>query len=111
MKRFLLTFLVLATLSKVAFGVSTKEVPELEKCFKDKGVVGTFVLFDAESDTMLVWNEARAKQRFIPASTFKIANSLIGLEVGAVENVDEKLPYGGKPQQFKQWERDMSLRE
>jgi beta-lactamase class D len=28
-----------------------------------------------------------------------------------VKNVDEVLPYGGKPQPFKAWEKDMSLRE
>jgi len=88
-----------------------REVPELAKVFNEKGVAGTFVLFDVPTNTMLVSNEARAKMRFVPASTFKIANSLIGLEVGAVKNVDEVLPYGGKAQPMKEWERDMSLRE
>ena len=74
-------------------------------------MVGTFVLFDVATDTMFVSDEARAKKRFTPASTFKIANSLIGLDVGAVKNVDEVLPYGGKPQRIKEWERDMGLRE
>jgi beta-lactamase class D len=88
-----------------------QEIAELAKCFKDKEVVGTFVLFDVATDTMLVSDKARAKKRFTPASTFKIANSLIGLDVGAVKNVDEVLPYGGKPQRIKEWERDMGLRE
>ena len=88
-----------------------KEIPELAKIFEDHGVVGTFVLFDPESDTMCVANEARAKQRFIPASTFKIANSLIGLDAGTVKGVDEVLPYGGKPQPIKDWEKDMNLRD
>lgn len=88
-----------------------QEVPELKKCFQNAGVVGTFVLFDVTSNTMLVWDEARAKKRFTPASTFKIANSLIGLDVGAVKDVDQVLPYGGKPQPRKEWERDMGLRE
>ncbi|HEX7515797.1 MAG TPA: class D beta-lactamase [Chthoniobacterales bacterium] len=88
-----------------------QDVPELAKCFRAQGVVGTFVLFDVATDTMLVSDEARAKKRFTPASTFKIANSLIGLDAGAVKNVDEVLPYGGKPQRIKEWERDMGLRE
>ena len=90
---------------------SFREVPELKKSFADAGVAGTFVLFDAATDTMLVWDEARAKKRFTPASTFKIANSLIGLDVGAVKDVDQVLPYGGKPQPRKEWEHDMSLRD
>lgn len=88
-----------------------QEVPELAKCFQDKGVIGTFVLFDVTADTMFVSDEARAKKRFAPASTFKIANSLIGLDVSAVKSVDEVLPYGAKPQRIKEWERDMGLRE
>ena len=90
---------------------SYREAPELEKCFADKGVEGTFALLDPATDTVLVWNETRAKQRFTPASTFKIVNSLIGLDTGAVKSVDEVLPYGGKPQRLKQWERDMHLRD
>ena len=88
-----------------------QEVPQLAACFNDHEVAGTFVLFDAATDTMFVSDAARAKKRFTPASTFKIANSLIGLDVGAVKSVDEILPYGGKPQRLKEWERDMGLRE
>ena len=60
-----------------------QEVPELAKIFQMQDVEGTFVLFDIETDTMRVSDEARARKRFTPASTLKIANSLIGLDVGA----------------------------
>jgi beta-lactamase class D len=56
-------------------------------------------------------NQARSTTRFVPASTFKIPNSLIGLSVEAVRNVDDVLPFGGKPQPFDAWEKDMGLRE
>lgn len=69
------------------------------------------MLLDSAKGTLHIWNEARARQRYIPASTFKIPNTLIGLETGAVKNVDEVLPYGGKPQWIKAWEQDLSLRE
>lgn len=88
-----------------------QEVPQLAACFNDQKVAGTFVLFDAATDTLFVSDAARVDKRFTPASTFKIANSLIGLEVGAVKSVDEVLPYGGKPQRLKEWERDMGLRD
>jgi len=47
----------------------------------------------------------------VPASTFKVANTIIALETGAVKDENEIIPYGGKPQPFKQWEKDMSMRE
>ena len=108
------TSVLLSTLAVSIHSLSAQtyqQAPELEKCFKEAGVVGTFVLFDVANNKMLVWDEARAKKRFTPASTFKIANSLIGLDVGAVKDVDEVLPYGGKPQPRKEWEHDMGLRD
>jgi beta-lactamase class D len=111
MKRVFILLIVLAASFHSLSAQTYQEVPELARCFKEKEIVGTFVLFDVATDTMLVSDEARAKKRFIPASTFKIANSLIGLDTGAVKNVDEVLPYGGKPQRIKEWERDMGLRE
>ena len=79
--------------------------------FKTAGMTGTFVLYDVSRQQFIGHDQARAETRFIPASTFKIPNSLIGLSTGAVENVDEVLPYGGKPQRFKFWEKDMGLRD
>ncbi|PPD40414.1 MAG: hypothetical protein CTY16_17505 [Methylobacter sp.] len=87
-----------------------QESAEVGKLFADAGVPGTFVLYDADAGRLTGHDRARAETRFIPASTFKIANSLIGLSVAAVSSADEILPYGGKPQPIKAWEQDMSLR-
>ena len=111
MRHLFITLIAALPLTSISLARTMKEAPELGKIFEAQGVTGTFVLFDVEADTMQVWNVARAKKRFVPASTFKIPNSLIGLETGAVKDVDEVLPYGGKPQRLKSWEKDMSLRE
>ena len=80
--------------------------------FRQHAVAGTFVLYDPQTGTDTGHDETRARQRYSPASTFKIANSLIGLSTGAVADVDEVLPYRGqKPAFMREWERDMSLRE
>ena len=88
-----------------------RESGELNKLFDAAGVHGTFVVYDVSADQLIGHDRARAATRFIPASTFKIPNSLIGLSIGAVKNVDEVLPYGGKPQRIKAWEHDMGLRD
>lgn len=104
--------LVLALLvAAQAAAESWRENAELGGAFKAAGATGTFVLYDLDADTYAVFDRERAQTRYIPASTFKIANSLIGLQVGAVANVDEVLPYGGAPQPFKDWEQDLPLRE
>jgi beta-lactamase class D len=85
--------------------------PELDKLFEEAGVNGTFVLYDVNDNRITLHNQGRAETRFIPASTFKIANSLIGLSTGVVDSVDDILPYGGEPQYLKSWEQDMGLRD
>lgn len=84
---------------------------DLRQVFSDAGVTGTFALLDVREHRLTVVDRKRAETRAVPASTFKIPHSLIALETGAVRDVDEVVPYGGKPQPFPQWERDMSLRE
>jgi len=105
-------FLLLITFSTChSYGAEWSDNSEIEKIFMEANVEGSFVLYDVTEDHFTGYNSQRANKRYIPASTFKIANSLIGLTVGAVKNVDEILPYGGKPQFLKIWEKDMSLRD
>lgn len=87
------------------------ELPDVKALFEEAGIEGTFVLYDLTDNKLSGYNEGRANKQFIPASTFKIANSLIGLETGAVSSVDEVLPYGGGSQFIKAWENDMGLRD
>lgn len=88
-----------------------EERPDLGRFFDAAGVNGTFAMLDVQNDALTLVHPGRALRRYVPASTFKIANSLIALESGAVADVDEVLPYGGAPQPFKAWEKDMSMRE
>ena len=103
--------LLIASPARAAEGTEPAQRPELFDIFEAEGLDGTFVLYEPETETLVTVNDERARQRFVPASTFKIANSLIALESGAVTSVDEVLPYGGEPQPFERWERDMSMRE
>lgn len=109
MKRIVAIILLVA--SSCAFASEWSDSANIEQLFVDAGVSGTFVLYDVTEDKFVGFNPIRAKTRFIPASTFKIPHTLIGLAEGVVKSVDEVLPYGGKPQPFSSWEKDMSLRD
>jgi beta-lactamase class D len=88
-----------------------EDCPGVGKIFKNAGVEGTFVLYDVTAQKLIGHNQARAEKRYVPASTFKIPNSLIGLSVGAVKSVDDVLPYKSNTPPFsKDWEKDMGLR-
>jgi beta-lactamase class D len=88
-----------------------EERTDLRQVFEELGVAGTFILYDTAGDRTTTVNDERAAQRYVPASSFKIANSIIALETGVVKDENEVIPYGGRPQRFKQWEKDMSMRE
>jgi beta-lactamase class D len=54
-----------------------------------------FVLFDASSGETRVRNPAQSDRRFPPASTFKIPNSLIGLDTGVIPDPDHIIAWDG----------------
>jgi beta-lactamase class D len=101
--------LLLLFASLGAAAADTVVRPDWQHYFDAKGVRGTFVLFEPALDRYSIVNEARAKQRFLPASTFKIPNALIGLEVGSITDENEVFHWDGKPKPYPAWERDQTL--
>lgn len=76
---------------------------------KHKITEGGFVLLqnNAYQTNDLKW----VKQRYIPASTFKIFHSLIGLELGVVNPQEVFFVYSGEKLEMRQWEKTMNLKE
>ena len=110
MSKLLATCLLLSA-SLHGHAAEWKDSPQLAQLFQQKGVTGTLVVHDVSADVYTVHDRARAQTRFIPASTYKIPNTLIGLATGTVASVDTILPYGGKPTARPEWAHDMSLRD
>lgn len=108
--RFLLAAVIFLCFPVVT--VAWEENPEIAALFTQSHIEGSFVCYDVTGKKLIGYNQTRAETRYTPASTFKIANSLIGLSTGAVKNVDEILPYKGPAEPFiPEWTRDMGLRE
>ncbi|RYU81604.1 class D beta-lactamase [Hymenobacter persicinus] len=70
---------------------------------------GSFLLLDARTGRYAAYNPARCRQGFLPASTFKIPNTLIGLETGAIRDTAEVCRWDGVPRRFPQWNQNMSM--
>ncbi|UXY15063.1 class D beta-lactamase [Chitiniphilus purpureus] len=98
-------------LSPLSHATGLIERPGWGALFERHGLHGTFVLYDVAAERTYVWNAGRARTRYTPASTYKIPNSLIALETGAVKDLDEVIPYGGGPTFLPQWAHDMALPE
>ena len=107
MKKFILVML-LFMFSIISFGNENQFMKEI---FERKGLNGTFVVYDLKNDKIDYYNLDRANERFYPASSFKIFNTLIGLENGIVKNVDEMFYYyDGSKVSFDSWAKDSNLR-
>ncbi len=106
----LATPLLLLFASLSASAADVVDTPQWLRHFQAKGITaGTFVLYEPGADRYRVADEARARKRFIPASTFKIPNALIGLEVGSIADENEVFRWDGKPKPFPEWEHDQTL--
>lgn len=81
---------------------------DLSKFFK--GHDGAFVVYDRNKDGYIRYNPERCAQRFLPASTFKIPNALIGLETGVIADSNYVIKWDGRPEPIKEWERDHDLK-
>ena len=70
---------------------------------------GCFVLYDLKNDKYQKYNTERCAQRFIPASTFKIFNSLAALECGVIKDEKEIIKWDGNKRSYENWNQDLDL--
>lgn len=82
----------------------------LERFLTRHGVQGVVALLDDDAQTARCSDLARCEQPFVPASTFKIPNSIIGLETGVIPNADFELPWDGVERPIPAWNHDHTLR-
>ena len=90
------------------FGFSADD-EDLARVFAAHHVRGTMIISTASGDTTYWFDSVRAHTRFLPASTFKIPNTLIALEEGAVKNGSEVIRWDGRDRGVAAWNRDHSL--
>jgi len=77
----------------------------------DEGTVGTFVGYKTDDYLIIASDKDRSGQAFLPASTFKVPNSLIALETGVVEDPDKDVfKWDGVKRDIEAWNRDHTLR-
>jgi beta-lactamase class D len=84
---------------------------DLAKKFTDAGTAGTFVGYKTDDYLIIASDKDRSGQAFLPASTFKIPNSLIALEAGVVEDPDKDVfKWDGVKRSIEAWNQDHTLR-
>ncbi len=88
-----------------------KEHPEWSGRFKSMGIdSGCFILRDHVHESIHLYNKDRCLQRFMPASTFKIFNSLVALETGIARDETLTIPWDSIVRR-PEWNKTMDMRE
>ena len=111
-KGFLPILLVAAmVLSMTSCSVNKAKIDNsLKKYFDSANVDGCFSFANNQSGEVTVYNIGLDTQRFLPASTFKIVNSLIGLETGRITDEKMVIKWDGVPRN-PAWDKDLTMEE
>ncbi|HVF96099.1 MAG TPA: penicillin-binding transpeptidase domain-containing protein [Flavisolibacter sp.] len=104
---------LLAFAALVFFACSPNNVTidnSLKKYFDEQKSDGCFAIFNNGTGEFTVYNLARYRDSaFAPASTFKIINSLIGLQTGIITNDSMVIKWDGKIRPVAEWNRDLNM--
>lgn len=79
--------------------------------FFDLGTEGTFVGYKIDDYLIIASDKIRSGEDRLPASTFKVPNSLIALEIGVVVDPDKDVfKWDGTKRSIEAWNKDHTLR-
>jgi beta-lactamase class D len=89
-----------------------KEQLQWKKIFNQYGIDSICLeLADNSHDQVYYYNLSRLSKRYSPASTFKILNSLIGLETNVANDEDFIIPWDGLVRDNPEWNKSLSMQD
>jgi beta-lactamase class D len=84
---------------------------DLAKHFADAGTDGTFVGYKIDEYLVIASDKDRSGEAKLPASTYKIPNSIIALETGVVSDPDKDIfKWDGVVRSIDAWNKDHTMR-
>ena len=84
---------------------------EIQSILGSLDVVGSVLVYDLQKDIYQSNNFDWATKGHLPASTFKIANSIIGLETGVLDIDSTVFEWDGTDRWSSSWEKDLTVRD
>ena len=119
MKLYLLLFLILSISSCRQQHKTNLSKSEENKIIKSEfqtiidsaNVNGAILIYDLHRNNFYSNDFNWTKQGKLPASTFKIANTIIGLETGVIKNDSTIFKWDGQEKWLDLWEQDLILRD
>lgn len=83
---------------------------DFEKYYSVYNLQGSFILFDKNANTLYEYNSSQLDSGFLPASTFKILNSLIALETGIAPDENFTLKWDSVERWNPNWNSDQDMK-
>jgi beta-lactamase class D len=91
---------------------NVKQDKSLKKYFDENKTDGCFALMDNGTGQFTIYNLSRYRDSsFLPASTFKIVNSLIGLQTGKISSDSMVIKWDGIKRSVDAWNKDLTMYE
>ena len=101
--------LILSILLIYPFASIVSQV-DLQQPFKDCNLEGSITIYDYKNKKWTYSDEADAKVATLPASTFKILNSMIALETGVIKDENVVFKWDGQKRFVESWNADTDLK-
>lgn len=101
--------IILALLCATVLLPGAADDPDLGRLFRERGLQGVMIISSLDGSTEYVHKGEDAGERRPPASTFKIPNTLIALDCGAIRDENEVIHWDGTVYRNAAWNRDQTL--
>jgi beta-lactamase class D len=88
-----------------------KVIPALQQILDSNHVSGCILVYDPADSVFYSNDFERCRTGHLPASTFKIPNSIIALETGVVEGDSTVIKWDGQKRRLPVWEQDLYFRD
>lgn len=87
------------------------EVKKFQTIIDSADVIGAILIYDLKKNAYYSNDFNWIQKGYLPASTFKITNSIIALETGVVKNDSTLFKWNGEKRSLKNWEQDLIFRD
>lgn len=103
---------IFLSLSLLSCSVNNAKIDNsLKKYFDSANVDGCFSMYNNAQGQITVYNMKLDTLRTLPASTFKIVNSLIGLETGKIVDENMIIKWNGLKSRISAWDKDLTMKD
>ena len=82
---------------------------DIATLYAEHNIEGSIIIASLDGRVEFIHNKQRSERRFLPASTFKILNTLIALEAGVIRDEREIIKWDGSDKGWGPWNKDQTL--